>query len=65
LSKNKTGNLIVKTTIRRYINSQGCNVSAEVLNKTLNLILKNLLDKAIEHAKNENRKIIKPRDLIG
>jgi len=60
----KLGSLIVKSTIRKYVNSNGCNISSEVLNKTLNDILKKILDRAIGKAKKENRKTLKPRDLM-
>ncbi|MHA1301783.1 MAG: histone-like protein [Candidatus Helarchaeota archaeon] len=60
----KLGSLIVKSTIRKYVNGNGCNISSEVLNKTLNDILKKILDRAIRKAKKENRKTLKPRDLM-
>ena len=55
--------MIIKSTIRKYVNSKGCNISSEVLNKTLNNTLKKILDKGIEKAKTENRKTIKPKDV--
>ena len=61
--KTKLGSMIVKSTIRKYVNSKGCNISSEVLNKTLNGTLKKILDKAIEKAKSQNRKTLKPKDV--
>ncbi len=61
--KVKLGSMIIKSTIRKYVNSKGCNVSSEVLNKTLNNTLKKILDNAIEKAKSQNRKTLKPKDV--
>ena len=62
-SQAKDASLIVKSAIRKYVNSKGCNVSSEVINKTLNNAVKKLLDKGIEHAKSQNRKTIKSKDI--
>ena len=55
---------IIKSKVREYIKSKGCNTSGALINgKELNRIITELLDKAIERAKNNLRKTVKPIDL--
>ncbi|MHA1379803.1 MAG: histone-like protein [Candidatus Helarchaeota archaeon] len=62
-TETKEASLIVKSAVRKYLNSKNCNVSAEVLQKTLNNAIKKILNQAIENAKNAKRKTIKPSDI--
>ena len=59
----KEASLIVKSAVRKYINSKDCNVAAEVINKTLNKAVKKILDTAIQNAIDKKRKTIKPSDV--
>ncbi len=62
--KEKIDPLYVKSKIREFIKSKGCNTSSGVLDgDTLNGIIIELLDKAINRAKLNNRKTVKARDL--
>ncbi|MFX1495969.1 MAG: DUF1931 domain-containing protein [Promethearchaeota archaeon] len=56
--------LFVKSKVKEYIKGKGCNTASEVLDgKKLNAILLDLLDKAVERAKANNRKTVQERDL--
>lgn len=56
--------LIVKSKIREYIKTQGCNTSGALLNgDKLNNIIKELLDKAITRTKANSRKTVQVKDL--
>lgn len=62
--KDKIDPLYVKSKVREFIKSKGCNTSSGVLDgDTLNGIIIELLDKAINRAKLNNRKTVKARDL--
>ena len=62
-STTKEASLIVKSAVRKYINSKDCNVASEVINKTLNKAVKKILDTAIQNAKDKKRKTVKPSDV--
>lgn len=62
-SEEKSASLIVKSAIRKYVNSKECNISSEVLNDTLNEAVKKILDKSIDNARLQKRKTIKPSDV--
>ena len=56
--------LFVKSKVREYIKSKGCNTSGDVLDgDALNNFIMSVLDKAIARAKNKNRKTVQERDL--
>jgi len=54
----------VKSKVREYIKSKGCNVSKDLINgNALNKIITEILDKAIANAKAEGRKTVQPNDI--
>ncbi|MFX1316229.1 MAG: hypothetical protein ACFE9T_10220 [Promethearchaeota archaeon] len=56
--------LFVKSKVREYIKSKGCNTASGVLDgDTLNEYIVWYLDKAVERAKANGRKTVKARDL--
>jgi len=56
--------LFVKSKVKEYIKSKGCNTASEVLDGLkLNAILIELLEKAVTRAKANNRKTVQERDL--
>ncbi len=56
--------LFVKSKVREFIKGKECNTSSGVLDgDTLNALIHELLDKAINRAKLNNRKTVKARDL--
>lgn len=56
--------LFVKSKIKEYIKSKGCNTASEVLDgNKLNGIMVEVLNKAVERAKANNRKTVQERDL--
>ncbi len=56
--------LFVKSKVREFIKSKGCNTSSGVLDgDSFNSIIMTILDKAIARAKANNRKTVKARDL--
>ncbi|MHA1293375.1 MAG: hypothetical protein ACTSQJ_11990 [Promethearchaeota archaeon] len=62
--KDKTEPLFVKSKIREYIKSKGCNTSSGILDgEALNGIIANILDKAVARAQANGRKTVKARDL--
>ncbi|MHA1195857.1 MAG: DUF1931 domain-containing protein [Promethearchaeota archaeon] len=62
--KAKVEPLFVKSKVREYIKSKGLNTASAVLDgDTLNNIIIEMLDKAVERAKANNRKTVKARDL--
>ncbi|TXT61231.1 MAG: hypothetical protein BAJALOKI2v1_40023 [Promethearchaeota archaeon] len=65
MAKKKTEDpLYVKSKVRDYINGKGLNTSSTVVDGTqLNERIMEILDKAIERAKANKRKTVKPRDL--
>jgi histone H3/H4 len=64
MAKKKSEPLYVKSKVREFIKSKGCNTSSGVLDgEALNAIITDLLDKAVARAKGNNRKTVKARDL--
>ncbi|MHA1336611.1 MAG: histone-like protein [Promethearchaeota archaeon] len=62
--KAKVEPLFVKSKVREYIKSKGLNTASAVLDgDALNKIIIEMLDKAVERAKANNRKTVKARDL--
>lgn len=56
--------LFVKSKVKEYIKSKGCNTSGDLLDGTaLNDAIIEILNKAISRAKSNNRKTIQERDL--
>lgn len=56
--------LYVKSKIREYIKAHNCNTSKSVLDgDKLNERIINILDYAIDRAKKNGRKTVKPRDI--
>jgi histone H3/H4 len=56
--------LYVKSKIREYIKSKNMNTSSGVIDgDKLNKIIMEKLDRAVERAKSNKRKTVKPRDL--
>ena len=56
--------LFVKSKVREYIKSNGCNTSSGILDgDSLNGIIMTILDKAVARAKANGRKTVKDRDL--
>jgi len=54
----------VKSKVREYIKSKGCNTASGILDgDTLNEFIGRYLDKAIARAKANGRKTVKARDL--
>lgn len=55
--------LFAKSKIREYIKSKGCKTSGDLVDgDTLNDIIVDILDKAIERAKANGRKTVKKSD---
>ena len=54
---------IKKTRIKEYIHSRGLRVSSSFLNRKIDPLIKSILDKAIERAKENGRTILRPFDL--
>ena len=60
----KKDKLFVKSRVRNYTRSRGFRVSSKVLNGSkLNLIIKSLLDKAVQRTKANKRKNVRSYDL--
>ncbi|MFX1237458.1 MAG: hypothetical protein ACFFAS_19040 [Promethearchaeota archaeon] len=56
--------LFVKSKVRDYIKSKGCNTSGDVIDgDALNNAITALLDAAIKRAKANNRKTVQEKDL--
>jgi len=56
--------LFLKSKIREYIRSKGCNTSGDLIDgSTLNNAILDILDKAIGRAKANNRKTVQEKDL--
>ena len=56
--------LFVKSKVREYIKSKGCNTSSGILDgNALNDIIAGLLDKAVSRAKGNGRKTVKGKDM--
>ncbi|MGQ4874233.1 MAG: DUF1931 domain-containing protein [Promethearchaeia archaeon] len=54
----------MKSKVREYIKSKGCNTSGEIIDgDALNKVIMEILDKAIARAKANGRKTLQPRDL--
>ncbi len=62
--KGKADVIFVKSKVRDYVHSKECNTSGDVLDgDALDKVLKEILDKAIERAKANNRKTVMEKDL--
>ncbi len=62
--KAKADVIFVKSKVRDYVHSKECNTSGDVLDgDALDKVLKEILDKAIERAKANNRKTVMEKDL--
>ena len=56
--------LFVKSKVREYIKSKGCNTSGELIDgASLNNAMLEILDKAIGRAKANGRKTVQEKDL--
>ena len=56
--------LFVKSKVREYIKSKGCNTSGELIDgASLNNAIVEILDKAIGRAKANGRKTVQEKDL--
>jgi len=56
--------LFVKSKVRDYIKSKGCNTSGDVIDgPALNNAMVDILDKAIARAKANGRKTVQEKDL--
>ena len=56
--------LFVKSKVRDYIKSKGCNTSGDLIDgKALNDAIIDVLDKAIARAKANGRKTVQEKDL--
>ncbi len=64
MAKKGSEPLFVKSKVREFIKSKGCNTSSAVLDgDSLNGIIMGMLDKAVGRAKGNGRKTVKARDL--
>jgi len=66
MAKKKAGTeaLFVKSKVREYIKSKGCNTSGDVIDgASLNDAITDVLDKAIGRAKANGRKTVQEKDL--
>ncbi|MHA1785382.1 MAG: hypothetical protein ACTSVY_05890 [Candidatus Helarchaeota archaeon] len=62
----KEPTLFVKAAVRKYVNSNECNVAGEVINgNALNNQIKKILDLAMQRAKKANRKTLMAKDFRG
>jgi histone H3/H4 len=60
----KADALFVKSKVREYIKSKGCNTSGDLIDgDSLNNAIIEVLDKAIGRAKANNRKTVQEKDL--
>jgi histone H3/H4 len=56
--------LYVKSKIREYLKSKDCNTSSSVIDgDKLNARIIEILDRAIDRAKKNGKKTVKPRDI--
>ncbi|MFX1257845.1 MAG: hypothetical protein ACFFAN_08300 [Promethearchaeota archaeon] len=56
--------LFVKSKVREYIKSKGCNTSGDLIDgDSLNNVIIEILDKAIGRAKGNGRKTVQEKDL--
>ncbi|MHA1805862.1 MAG: hypothetical protein ACTSU4_15195 [Promethearchaeota archaeon] len=56
--------LFVKSKIREYIKSKGCNTSGDLIDgDSLNKVIMDILDRAIARAKANGRKTVQEKDL--
>lgn len=56
--------LFIKSKVRNYIKSKGCNTSGDLIDgPALNNAIIDILDKAVARAKANNRKTVKAKDL--
>ncbi|MHA1376065.1 MAG: hypothetical protein ACTSR7_17445, partial [Promethearchaeota archaeon] len=55
---------IIKSRIKKYVKSKGCNIPDFLLNSdTLNSIIKEIIDKAIRRTKSNGRKTVSARNI--
>lgn len=63
-AKEKSEVIFVKSKVRDYVHSKDCNTSSDVLDGgALDKIIRELLNKAVERAKANNRKTVMSKDL--
>ena len=65
MAKKETSDaLIVKSKVREYIKSKGCNTAGDLVDgSALNNVIKGLLDAAIGRAKANGRKTVQTKDI--
>jgi len=64
MAKKKIEPLYVKSKIRDYLKSKNCNTSSGVIDgEKLNARIIEILDRAVDRAKRNGRKTVKPRDI--
>jgi len=64
MAKKKIEPLYVKSKIRDYLKSKNCNTSSGVIDgEKLNARIIEILDRAVDRAKKNGRKTVKPRDI--
>ena len=64
MAKKKVEPLYVKSKIRDYLKTKGCNTSSSVIDgEKLNTRIIEILDRAVDRAKKNGRKTVKPRDI--
>jgi histone H3/H4 len=62
--ESKTEALFVKSKVRDYIKTKNCNTSGDLIDgDSLNKVIIDILDKAIERAKANGRKTVQEKDL--
>ena len=62
--KPSTDPLFVKSKVRDYIKSKGCNTSSGILDGgSLNEVIIEILDKAVNRAKANGRKTVQDKDI--
>ncbi|MHA1148724.1 MAG: hypothetical protein ACTSR8_10810 [Promethearchaeota archaeon] len=62
--KGESDSLIVKSKVREYIKSNGCNTAGDLVDgDALNNAIKEILDKAVARAKANGRKTVQAKDI--
>jgi histone H3/H4 len=63
-AESKAEALFVKSKVRDYIKTKECNTSGDLIDgDSLNKVIMDILDKAIERAKANGRKTVQEKDL--